>query len=160
MNWDAIGAIGEIIGGVVVVATLVYLAIQAKRTRLTVEAGSTLSTMELMSRWRNAFVESPDLARIAAKANAGENLNAEEQLKFSLFCDEVFFAATVSYTTSHQAGSVHDDEAEIDYILSVIDLIPASITEWNRVHAQLAATAPNLVSIVDQRIGNSLTRHT
>ena len=33
MNWDAIGAIGEIIGGVVVVATLVYLAVQAKRTR-------------------------------------------------------------------------------------------------------------------------------
>jgi hypothetical protein len=29
MNWDAIGAIGEVIGAVAVVASLVYLAVQA-----------------------------------------------------------------------------------------------------------------------------------
>ncbi len=30
MNWDAIGAIGEILGAAAVVATLVYLAIQIR----------------------------------------------------------------------------------------------------------------------------------
>lgn len=30
MNWDAIGAIGEVIGGVAVIATLIYLARQIK----------------------------------------------------------------------------------------------------------------------------------
>ena len=30
MNWDAIGAVGEIVGAVAVIATLIYLAIQIK----------------------------------------------------------------------------------------------------------------------------------
>ena len=103
MNWDAIGAIGETVGAFAVVATLIYLAIQTKQTREAVQAGGTLSTMEIFSRWRTALVQSPDLSNIAAKANAGEKLDAQEQIKFSLFCDEMFFAVTVSYATSHQS---------------------------------------------------------
>jgi hypothetical protein len=33
MNWEAIGAIGEILGAVAVVATLGYLATQIKQSR-------------------------------------------------------------------------------------------------------------------------------
>ena len=33
MNWDAIGAIGEILGAIAVVATLAYLALQIKQAR-------------------------------------------------------------------------------------------------------------------------------
>ena len=32
MNWDAIGAIGEIVGAIAVVATLAYLAIQTRHS--------------------------------------------------------------------------------------------------------------------------------
>ena len=31
MNWDAIGAIGEIIGAIAVVSTLFYLAVQIRQ---------------------------------------------------------------------------------------------------------------------------------
>ncbi len=31
MNWDALGAVGEIVGAVAVVATLVYLSIQIRQ---------------------------------------------------------------------------------------------------------------------------------
>ncbi len=31
MNWDAIGAVGEIVGALAVVVSLVYLAIQVRR---------------------------------------------------------------------------------------------------------------------------------
>ncbi len=47
MNWDAIGAIGEIVGAGAVVATLAYLAVQTRRARMATEAQNTLS-----SRWR------------------------------------------------------------------------------------------------------------
>ena len=33
MNWEAIGAIGELVSGAAVIATLLYLAIQVKETR-------------------------------------------------------------------------------------------------------------------------------
>ena len=34
MNWDAIGAIGEILGAIAVVATLFYLAVQIRYARI------------------------------------------------------------------------------------------------------------------------------
>ncbi len=41
MNWDAIGAIGEIIGALAVIATLAYLAVQVKQTKKHLEANTT-----------------------------------------------------------------------------------------------------------------------
>jgi hypothetical protein len=38
MNWDALGAIGEIIGAVAVVATLIYLAVQIRQNTRHVQA--------------------------------------------------------------------------------------------------------------------------
>ena len=37
MNWDAIGAVGEIIGAIAVVASLIYLAIQVRQSRASSE---------------------------------------------------------------------------------------------------------------------------
>ena len=32
MNWEAIGAVGEIVGAIAVIATLIYLAVQIKES--------------------------------------------------------------------------------------------------------------------------------
>ena len=32
MNWEAIGAVGELVGGVAVIATLIYLSLQIRQT--------------------------------------------------------------------------------------------------------------------------------
>lgn len=33
MNWDAIGAVGEVLGAVAVIATLAYLAVQVRHLK-------------------------------------------------------------------------------------------------------------------------------
>ena len=40
MNWDAIGAVGEILGAGAVVATLAYLAIQVRQTNRSAKTSS------------------------------------------------------------------------------------------------------------------------
>ena len=47
MNWDAIGAVGEILGAAAVVATLVYLAQQIRRNAKSVEGSSIQAILEL-----------------------------------------------------------------------------------------------------------------
>ncbi len=42
MNWEAIGAIGEIIGAMAVFLTLVYLALQIRQNTKAVQAGKQL----------------------------------------------------------------------------------------------------------------------
>ena len=41
MNWDAMGAIGEVVGAVAVVVTLAYLAVQIRRSDLSTRAATT-----------------------------------------------------------------------------------------------------------------------
>jgi len=43
MNWDAIGAVGEILGALAVVATLAYLAIQMKQNSASLRIAAILS---------------------------------------------------------------------------------------------------------------------
>lgn len=47
MNWDAIGAFGEILGAVAVVVTLIYLAAQIRHSGLEARAGTIQAALEL-----------------------------------------------------------------------------------------------------------------
>ena len=49
MNWDAVGAIGEVVGAMAVVVTLAYLAIQVRENSRQLRLTSTLSINSLMN---------------------------------------------------------------------------------------------------------------
>ena len=55
MNWDAIGAIGDLLGGVVVIASVVYLAVQIRQSNRHAEASAELTWIgglnEIWDRW-------------------------------------------------------------------------------------------------------------
>ena len=69
MNWAAIGAVGEILGAIAVVATLIYLTVQLKQNSLQIRLSSSqtaannysgriievLSDPELLSLWRSGL---------------------------------------------------------------------------------------------------------
>ena len=52
MNWDAIGAIGEILGAVAVFASLIYLSIQIRASNTTTRVATCRDVIE---RWNQAF---------------------------------------------------------------------------------------------------------
>lgn len=80
MNWDAIGAVGEIIGAIAVVATLIYLSTQIRQNNklLSSDSRQTLVSNDLTSLISN--VENSD---VFAKLVSKELLSAEEQLRLS-----------------------------------------------------------------------------
>jgi len=63
VSWDAIGAIGEIVGALAVVVSLVYLGSQirlaAKTTQLQIEQSETASLIAQ----QQALIDNPDLGR-------------------------------------------------------------------------------------------------
>lgn len=75
MNWAAIGAVGEILGAIAVVATLIYLTVQLKQNSLQIRLSSSqtaannysgriievLSDPELLSLWRSGLRSFLDL---------------------------------------------------------------------------------------------------
>ncbi len=92
MNWDAIGAVGEILGAFAVVATLAYLAIQMKQNSASLrranefaQASSIHETNVLFTQVFTPIVENSELATIYTKALDGEVLDKVETTRFTTF---------------------------------------------------------------------------
>jgi hypothetical protein len=99
MNWDAISAVGEIIGAAAIVITLAYLAIQVKQNSANVKLASLESMAGQWHQWSSILAGSPDLAEIVARGNHDyPSLPEEDALRYGAFI-QMFFDATESYYT-------------------------------------------------------------
>ena len=67
MNWDAIGAIGELVGGVAVIATLVYLAIQVKHSKALLERNESIALSQMYQARADARIDA-----VLAQAQSGK----------------------------------------------------------------------------------------
>ena len=79
MNWDAIGAVGELVGALAVLVTLIYLAIQVRHTRRAQEAEAIRANRVERREFHTAIRDSPYIPMIYAKIDSGEKLTAEEE---------------------------------------------------------------------------------
>lgn len=64
MNWDAIGAVGEVIGATAVVITLAYLAIQIRQSTDATRAASHHSIVEALNAGNIAQAKDAELAEL------------------------------------------------------------------------------------------------
>ena len=78
MNWEAAGAIGEIVGAVAVVATLIYFSIQLRSMQATVAGDSVSRAQETESTLLQLELQ---YAALIVKANGGDQLSSEESFK-------------------------------------------------------------------------------
>ena len=86
MNWDALGAIGETIGAIGVIVTLIYLAAQIKQNSAWLKATVLESASERSGAVTSSVYADPDLSRIIRVGYTGdaESLTLEEKHRFSL----------------------------------------------------------------------------
>ncbi len=81
INWDAIGAIGDFVGSIGVLISLVYLAVQTRNSAAETRDATVQSVMQLAIQFR-AESYTGELVDIRLKAARGESLSLEETLKF------------------------------------------------------------------------------
>ena len=97
MNWDAIGAAGEVAGAIAVVLTLVYLSRQIRqnsdalgRSNDYARANSIHQTNSLFSQVFSELARDEQLASIYQRSMAGESLNDVETVRFVAFLNAFF----------------------------------------------------------------------
>jgi hypothetical protein len=90
-NWEAIGAVGETIGTLVVVVTLVYLAIQVRQGINSVQGATELEASKQFTDWHSRITNSLELRTVWDKAVAGESLNDIERVQYVWPIAELFF---------------------------------------------------------------------
>lgn len=150
MNLDEIGAIGEIIGAVAVVLTLLYLASQTRQTRIAVESAANLGTVEAHGRFRQALVYNPDLTDLIAKANSDPNVSDGEKIRLRAFFDEVFLACVVGILTQTNQRTPRTD---VEFLVEFLTENPCGIIEWKRKRTELQQLAPEFCRDVDSQLG-------
>ncbi|MEN8185392.1 MAG: DUF6082 family protein, partial [Myxococcota bacterium] len=92
MNWDAIGAIGEVVGALAVVISLVYLGYQVREGARASQAETELEAARMWSDLHGQVARDPELARIwdAAHTNP-EGLSDLDRQRFVWFVAQYVF---------------------------------------------------------------------
>ena len=86
VDWNAIGAIGEILGAVAVVITLLYLSKQIRQNSRSVQVAALSDTTSQWTHWSELLAASPDLAEIVARGNQSFKSLAEvDALRYGAF---------------------------------------------------------------------------
>ena len=86
MSIEDLGNIGEFLGGIGVVVTLVYLAVQIRQNSRTVKASAAQSVLQSLSEALRAAAESPGLTRVIKQGfTEFEKLDETEEWQFFLW---------------------------------------------------------------------------
>lgn len=158
MNWDAAGALGEIIGATAVVVSVVYLALQIRSARADSASAATYSVVEGFSRWRSTILENTDVAEALSKANRQATLTERELLQVRMVFDELLVLTIVHPSEVEVRGTGHSP-AILEYLEMMLEENPGLIQFWGRYRRIALRLSEDSVPAIDKIIarlgGNS-----
>ena len=98
MNWDAIGAVAEAVGTIVVLITLLYLAVQMRVANKQRELESLRHNYDSLNRLCELLSESTEKASIVLRGRESlENLTDEERMVFEFIHIRILNSIESSY---------------------------------------------------------------
>ncbi len=119
MNWDAIGAIGEFVGGLAVVLTLVYIAFQVRQSSKQIdqntralEASTFYAAGEGFHKWWALVIQDEAVASLWQRGIAGEALDSTDKLRFNSMAVMLFTTLENSFHQL-QLGSIRRNTLEL-----------------------------------------------
>ena len=141
MNWDAIGAIAEAVGVLVVVGSLFYIAAQIKQNSSLLKQNSELARAAMIHQTNvsatqatQQIAQSEELASIIFRGKSGQELDEVEQTRY-LAIAEIQLTWLEDIDIQHQAGLFIDEENDPDPIEDMIPyyggmLRPMFVKKW------------------------------
>ncbi len=109
MNWDAIGAVAELLGALGVIATLGYLAIQIRQNTISTRTSSYQAVVAAIAEFSRELGLDGDAARIfSSGARDYNSLSPEERPRFD-FLTASLFRNYENIFYQHKEGAI--DEA-------------------------------------------------
>jgi len=135
MNWQAIGAIGENIGAIAVVITLIYLARQVRHARREQQVAAVRTNRDERRSYFEAARDSPYLPPILSKIEAGGALSPEEAQRL-LFHNAVTWGLLYSEWIQGQLGLSGEYATSNENNIAIVLRQPWAI-EWFREYGHL-----------------------
>ncbi len=117
-----LGALGEFVGAIAVVFTLIYLSLQIRRNTKAVQASAVDVSISRANDVRESMYENAEVSRIYMQGlTHPEELDEESRLRFRLLIHNVLLAGSNIYSQTSFAGlSLSTWEAQLTLLKRVI----------------------------------------
>jgi len=159
VNWDAVGALGELTSAIAVVATLVYLSIQVRHSKAAVEENTRTAHIGVLeqhtqaqSRWRGRLAEDGELAKIWVAAKSGRDvLNEVDSERFNQHGRDFFNIWRSSFAAAQSIGHLGQMEHISGSFGNTLSGHRGLLELWGaggRLYSEL--TVPEFVSAVEK----------
>jgi hypothetical protein len=151
INWDALGAIGELLGSLVVLVTLVYLAIQTRSLNKQSQAEARYAFVEAVGQINMIIAQSTESASIWRKGlESIGDLNEDERMQFFMFVGQY----ANLWSVMHQ---LHEDKLlpEQQWVVVRTDLVSILGSEGGRYFWAAAGSGafnPEFVDFVNSEL--------
>jgi len=131
MNWDAVGAIGEMTGALAVVTSVIYLAFQVRANTRASMVDVVEGAIEAFSELELMVASTPDLAHIILRGRVSKsNLAPEEALRFDSYYSVAFQVLEGWYTGSNRAAGLPKEQIEVTETILKNHLWHPGVREW------------------------------
>jgi hypothetical protein len=153
MNWDAIGAIAELLGAVGVIASLVYLATQIRHSREQMRAVNAQQFQAQVSSTAQAMVRDGELARLVLRGNQSlDQLEEDERLRFGLYIYGILTEYESAYY-QYRVGLLDLDRWQQNRSQLRSIFRPPGITSWWADEMDASNFSPEFVALVEEILG-------
>ncbi len=116
MNWDAIGAIGEIVGALAVLATLIYLAVQIRQNSDMQRAQTHQQLAHERTLNLRMIIAIKELRDAMSKCYFGNPLTDDER-GILFFSTAIYLRTYENELYQHSKGMIEDAELEVQRAL-------------------------------------------
>lgn len=162
MNWDAIGAIGEIIGALAVVTTLLILLIQVRQSNKSMIEANALQKAAAVSKhaesigvWRSQFVQSRDTMALWLDMRDGKELDQIDLARF----DNIWVNFVNTQRSNFVGANVVKEEglaAQAARSVAVeLASSPTFVESWNITKPWHLLASPEFVKAVDKEFSKA-----
>jgi hypothetical protein len=158
MNWEALGAIGELVGATAVVATLAYLAVQIRFAKISAADISRLSRADGVRETLQAMSHDPQLRKnwIASSGleseyqRLGERLNTDLDGAFQIdfMCQSWMWLHWGQFSST----TTEDDIEELKRLIGVFYSNPPLSICWNESPFDKGLVEPKFVEFVNEAV--------
>ena len=152
MDWNAIGAIGEVGGAIGVIVTLIYLAGQLRQNTNALKSASYEHWNTQVAQWGHYQGQhARELAEVRAVTNPDEL--TPEQMNYFLGEFQIVMSQGECAFLKHRMGTMDDDvfDARIQAVSDFFELNPLVRLFWQNMGQR--GYTPDFVSFLDQRLG-------
>ena len=132
MNWDAIGALAELIGSVAVVITLVFLIFEIRHNATITKKSTLKNALNANTGKLGNLISDPELSDIFYRGiRSDDDLNVQQRGRFDIF--SLFFRMLDAQSMQYREGTADQEHWEsLVRNLEAALHMPGSSASWQR----------------------------